>query len=77
MFSFNVDYFRIGIAVRHMVSMVFSVGSTAAAISGFFADRFGLRSVYLSMSGFFLLSGIMSLYLLKHSQRRLTHKYRS
>jgi predicted MFS family arabinose efflux permease len=54
--------------------MVFAVGSTAAAISGFLADRYGLSSVYLSMSGFFFLSGLMTLYLVRCSSKKTLNK---
>ncbi|ORC36878.1 hypothetical protein B4O97_04435 [Marispirochaeta aestuarii] len=54
--------------------MVFAVGSTAAAISGFLADRYGLSTVYLSMSGFFFLSWIMTLYLVRYTQKTTLHK---
>ena len=36
--------------------LAFSVGSTAAAISGYLADRFGLTSVFYSMGGCLLIS---------------------
>jgi FSR family fosmidomycin resistance protein-like MFS transporter len=41
----------------------FGVGSTAAAVSGYLADRFGLESVFYVMGFCFIVSCILALYL--------------
>jgi len=41
----------------------FGVGSTAAAVSGYLADRFGLKSVFYVMGFCFIISCILALYL--------------
>lgn len=40
--------------------LAFSVGSTAAAISGYLADRFGLTSIFYSMGGCLVLSTFLA-----------------
>jgi len=53
--------------------LTFGVGSTAAAVSGYLADRFGLQSVFWAMGGCFMLSAIMiSLLLIRNGKATLT-----
>lgn len=56
--------------------VTFGIGSTAAAVSGYLADHFGLQSVFYAMSACFLFSAVMAAALLvrvgrKTAQRRL------
>jgi predicted MFS family arabinose efflux permease len=44
--------------------ITFGIGSTAAAVSGYLADHFGLRSVFYAMAVCFLLSAAMAALLL-------------
>ncbi|MBW2040469.1 MAG: MFS transporter [Deltaproteobacteria bacterium] len=50
--------------------ITFGVGSTAAAVSGYLADHFGLRSVFYAMGGCFLFSSAMAAVLLFRVNRR-------
>lgn len=54
--------------------MTFGVGSTAAAVAGYMADRFGLASIFLAMGGCFSVSAVMVLLLILQSKR--THSIR-
>jgi MFS family permease len=44
--------------------LTFGVGSTAAAVSGYIADRFGLTTVFYIMGGFFTAAAFLSIFLL-------------
>jgi len=44
--------------------ITFGIGSTAAVVSGYFADHYGLRSVFYIMTLCFLLSAVMAIILL-------------
>jgi F0F1-type ATP synthase assembly protein I len=46
------------------------VGSTAAAVSGYLADRFGLESIFYGMGICFLLSCGFVLFLVFHTRSR-------
>jgi MFS family permease len=50
--------------------VTFGVGSTAAAVSGYVADRFGLESVFYSMGICFLLSCVFVLFLVYRTGSR-------
>jgi MFS family permease len=52
--------------------LAFSVGSTAAAISGYLADRFGLTSVFYCMGGSLVLSTLMAGLLLLRTRSAIT-----
>jgi MFS family permease len=53
--------------------VVFSIGSTAAAVSGFLADRFGLSMVFISMGACLFAAFFMGLYLYSYSKRSRNH----
>lgn len=53
-------------------SLTFGVGSTAAAVSGYLADRFGLESVFFAMGFCFMLSALMVTLLILRSRRQRT-----
>jgi MFS family permease len=55
---------RYGVGFGTHFFITFGVGSTAAAVSGYLADHFGLRSVFHAMGGCFLLSAAMATVLL-------------
>ena len=50
---------RRGLGYGVLFLLTFGVGSTAAAVSGYLADRFGLESVFWAMGGCFLASAVM------------------
>ena len=50
--------------------ITFGIGSTAAALSGYLADHYGLRSVFQAMTICFLLSAAMALILLLRVNKR-------
>jgi MFS family permease len=50
--------------------ITFGIGSTAAAVSGYLADHFGLRSVFYAMGVCFLLSAAMATMLLVRVHKR-------
>ncbi len=50
-------------------TLTFGVGSTAAAVAGFLADRFGLASVFIAMGGCFAVSAGMIALLILSSRR--------
>lgn len=52
----------IGYGIHFFVT--FGVGSTAAAVSGYLADRYGLESVFYAMTACFAIASILSLILL-------------
>lgn len=49
--------------------MVFGVGSAAAAIAGFIADRLGLAAVFYAMTACFIVGAAMALYLVVSARR--------
>ena len=49
--------------------LTFGVGSTAAAVAGYLADRFGLESVFIAMGGCFATSALMVILLILRSHR--------
>jgi len=49
--------------------ITFGIGSTAAAVCGYFADHYGLQSVFYSMALCFIFAGIMALMLLMRVNR--------
>jgi MFS family permease len=52
--------------------LTFGVGSTAAAVSGYLADHFGLQAVFWSMGGCFMLSALMiSLLMIRNGKTAL------
>jgi MFS family permease len=50
--------------------ITFGIGSTAAAVSGYLADHFGLRSVFYAMGACFLFSAVMAATLLSRVNRK-------
>jgi MFS family permease len=57
----------IGYGVHFFVT--FGIGSTAAAVSGYLADNYGLESVFYAMGACFIVSSILSLILLARAGR--------
>ncbi|MFP4159769.1 MAG: MFS transporter [Desulfobacterales bacterium] len=55
---------RHGLGYGIHFSITFGIGSTAAAVAGFLADRFGLQSVFYAMGGCFVFSSLMAAILL-------------
>ncbi|MBC8247572.1 MAG: MFS transporter [Deltaproteobacteria bacterium] len=55
---------RLGLGFGIHFFVAFGVGSTAAAISGYLADKFGLSSVFYTMGGIFLLASLFAGFLL-------------
>jgi len=49
--------------------MVFGVGSAAAAIAGFIADRLGLAAVFYAMTACFMVGAVMAMYLVVSARR--------
>jgi len=49
--------------------LTFGVGSTAAAVAGYLADRFGLESVFVAMGFCFVMSAAMVTLLILRSKR--------
>jgi sugar phosphate permease len=43
--------------------VTFGIGSTAAAVSGYLADNYGLESVFYAMGTCFVVSSVLSLIL--------------
>ncbi len=60
---------RQGLGYGLHFSLTFGIGSTAAAVSGYLADHFGLQSVFYAMTGCFVFSGIMAFILLLRVNR--------
>ena len=60
---------RQGLGYGIQFGLTFGVGSTAAAISGYLADRFGLTSVFYFMGFCFVLASIFVTILLMRSRR--------
>ena len=50
--------------------LTFGVGSTAAAVSGYIADRFGLTSVFYIMGFFFAAATVLAVFMLIRSLKR-------
>ncbi len=50
--------------------VTFGIGSTAAVVSGYLADHFGLRSVFHAMGACFLFSAVMAVTLLARVNRK-------
>jgi MFS transporter, FSR family, fosmidomycin resistance protein len=50
--------------------VTFGIGSTAAAVSGYLADHFGLRSVFYAMGACFLFSAVMAVTLMARMNRK-------
>ncbi len=61
---------RHGLGYGLLFSITFGIGSTAAAVSGYLADLFGLQSVFYAMGGCFVLSSVMASVLLFRVNRR-------
>jgi MFS family permease len=61
---------RHGLGYGIQFFVTFGVGSTAAAVSGYLADRFGLESVFYGMGICFLLSCGFVLFLVFHTRSR-------
>jgi MFS family permease len=57
----------IGFGIHFFVT--FGIGSTAAAVSGYLADNYGLESVFYAMGACFIASAVLSLILLKRAGR--------
>jgi MFS family permease len=63
---------RHGLGYGILFILTFGVGSTAAAVSGYLADRFGLEYVFYTMSGCFMVSTVLAAALVvceKYSRR--------
>lgn len=63
---------RRGLGYGILFLLTFGVGSTAAAVSGYLADRFGLESVFWAMGLCFLASAVLVSALTIRSGRRLS-----
>ena len=64
---------RHGLGYGILFILTFGVGSTAAAVSGYLADHFGLEKVFYAMGGCFLVSTALAVALVvceNHSQRQ-------
>ncbi|MCF8110786.1 MAG: MFS transporter [Desulfobacteraceae bacterium] len=61
---------RHGLGYGIHFSITFGVGSTAAAVSGYLADLFGLQSVFYAMGGCFAFAAAMAAVLLWRVNRR-------
>jgi MFS family permease len=61
--------YRHGLGYGILFSVTFGVGSTAAAVSGYLADRFGLESIFYGMGICFLLSCGFVLFLVYRTRR--------
>jgi FSR family fosmidomycin resistance protein-like MFS transporter len=60
---------RHGLGYGILFVLTFGVGSTAAAVSGYLADRFGLEIVFYAMGGCFLVSAGLVLTLVLRGNR--------
>jgi MFS family permease len=60
---------RHGIGFGTQFFITFGVGSTAAAVSGYIADQYGLPSIFYAMTGCFVVSSILSLVLIYYSRQ--------
>jgi MFS family permease len=60
---------RHGLGYGLHFSLTFGVGSTAAAISGYIADHFGLQAVFYTMVGCFALAAATSAVLMVRVNR--------
>jgi len=58
----------IGYGIHFFVT--FGIGSTAAAVSGYLADNYGLESVFYAMGACFVVSSILSLILVARARRQ-------
>jgi len=58
----------IGYGIHFFVT--FGIGSTAAAVSGYLADNYGLESVFYAMGACFVVSSVLSLILLARAGRQ-------
>ena len=58
----------VGYGIHFFVT--FGIGSTAAAVSGYLADHFGLHSVFYAMGACFLFSAVMAAVLLARVNRK-------
>jgi MFS family permease len=58
----------IGYGIHFFVT--FGIGSTAAAVSGYLADNYGLESVFYAMGACFIVATVLSLILLTRARRR-------
>ncbi|MBU1181591.1 MAG: hypothetical protein KKE00_11530 [Proteobacteria bacterium] len=58
----------IGYGIHFFVT--FGIGSTAAAVSGYLADNYGLESVFYAMGACFVVSSILSLILVVRAGRQ-------
>lgn len=54
---------RHGLGYGILFFLAFGVGSTAAAVSGYLADRFGLASVFYAMGSCFIMASCLALFL--------------
>ena len=57
----------IGYGIHFFVT--FGIGSTAAAVSGYLADNYGLESVFYAMGACFIISSVLSLILVARARR--------
>jgi len=57
----------IGYGIHFFVT--FGIGSTAAAVSGYLADNYGLESVFYAMGACFVVSSVLSLILVARARR--------
>ncbi|MEW6258453.1 MAG: MFS transporter [Thermodesulfobacteriota bacterium] len=64
---------RHGIGYGIHFCLTFGVGALAAAVSGYLADRFGLQSVFVFMTGCFLVSLLFSILLKLRAQKTSRH----
>lgn len=60
---------RYGIGYGIHFFVTFGIGSTAAAVSGYLADNYGLESVFYAMGACFIVSSVLSLILLARAGR--------
>jgi MFS family permease len=58
----------IGFGIHFFVT--FGIGSTAAAVSGYLADKYGLESVFYAMGACFILASILSLILVARTGKQ-------
>jgi len=58
----------IGYGIHFFVT--FGIGSTAAAVSGYLADNYGLESVFYAMGACFIVSSVLSLILVARAKRQ-------
>ncbi|MBW1995495.1 MAG: MFS transporter [Deltaproteobacteria bacterium] len=63
---------RRGLGFGIQFFLAFAVGSTAAAASGYIADRFGLVSIFHAMAACFLFSSLLATVLLARTHRKFS-----